>query len=409
MDADSVRYKKVEGQVGGLPFVLEVAFGIYTDEYEGCGRDISVGLNWSATLKPPIRELVGLLGEQRVDPHDPVVVLVHLACPADAVHRPRQGRAAAAREAEEDAPDQLDCPTDGAEVGLEGLEAGEAQCRPAGPRPASRPREDAQRCAIGRPRSRTPPTRHMEVAYLKASANGTLPANARQIMYAARPYVLAEAGECWRDSSYFTQTLLPDYMEEYGIDDWNVVFDARGHLREAARRRARRPGDHRGTPLHRVLERCRRCDDLDPASHDRHALPHGRARQPLPLRPVRREGRLRSRSWQAARIAERFDIAIMSTKGMSMTAARALVEQLSERGVTILVRARLRQGRLLHPAHAALQHPPLPLRGAPERRRPRPAPQDVEAMELQSEPVRVHGRPRPALEPARLRRQRRGV
>jgi hypothetical protein len=28
----------------------------------------------------------------------------------------------------------------------------------------------------------------MEQAYLKASANGTLPANARQIMYAARPY-----------------------------------------------------------------------------------------------------------------------------------------------------------------------------------------------------------------------------
>jgi hypothetical protein len=27
----------------------------------------------------------------------------------------------------------------------------------------------------------------MEVAYLKASANGTLPANARQVMYAARP------------------------------------------------------------------------------------------------------------------------------------------------------------------------------------------------------------------------------
>jgi hypothetical protein len=40
---------------------------------------------------------------------------------------------------------------------------------------------------------------------------------------------------------------------------------------------------------------------------------------------------------EAARIAERFDIAIMSTKGMSVTAARTLVEQLSAEGVTILV------------------------------------------------------------------------
>ena len=33
----------------------------------------------------------------------------------------------------------------------------------------------------------------MEKAYLKASANGTLPAHARQIMYAARPHIQATA------------------------------------------------------------------------------------------------------------------------------------------------------------------------------------------------------------------------
>jgi hypothetical protein len=37
---------------------------------------------------------------------------------------------------------------------------------------------------------------------------------------------------------------------------------------------------------------------------------------------------------QAARIAERFDIAIMSTKGMSVTASRLLLDRLSVRGVT---------------------------------------------------------------------------
>jgi hypothetical protein len=39
----------------------------------------------------------------------------------------------------------------------------------------------------------------------------------------------------------------------------------------------------------------------------------------------------------ASRIAERYDIAIMSTKGMSVTAARKLVDELSRCGVTTLV------------------------------------------------------------------------
>jgi hypothetical protein len=41
--------------------------------------------------------------------------------------------------------------------------------------------------------------------------------------------------------------------------------------------------------------------------------------------------------WRAAGIVERYDLAIMSTKGMPTTAGRELVESLSERGVTILV------------------------------------------------------------------------
>jgi DNA topoisomerase VI subunit A len=40
---------------------------------------------------------------------------------------------------------------------------------------------------------------------------------------------------------------------------------------------------------------------------------------------------------QQAQIAERFDIALMSTKGMSNTAARRLVDELSRIGVTIYV------------------------------------------------------------------------
>ena len=70
----------------------------------------------------------------------------------------------------------------------------------------------------------------MEEAYMKASANGTLPALARQIMYAARPRIQELSGKDLKDT-YFTQTLLPDYIAKHDCD-WNVAYDARGHFHE---------------------------------------------------------------------------------------------------------------------------------------------------------------------------------
>jgi hypothetical protein len=70
----------------------------------------------------------------------------------------------------------------------------------------------------------------MERAYLKVSDRGTLPANARQIMYAARNEIQERTGKQLNDQ-YFTQGLLPDYIAEHDVD-WDVTFDDRGHLRE---------------------------------------------------------------------------------------------------------------------------------------------------------------------------------
>src|SRR5262249_43911013 len=73
----------------------------------------------------------------------------------------------------------------------------------------------------------------MRAAYLKASSNGTLPAHARQIMYAARGAIQDTTGKPL-DDQYFCQTLLPDYLREHpqATASWDVVFDARGHFRE---------------------------------------------------------------------------------------------------------------------------------------------------------------------------------
>ena len=52
-------------------------------------------------------------------------------------------------------------------------------------------------------------------------------------MYAARPYIqqTADRDLGTRFDQYFTQQILPEYIEAKGVT-WNVVYDARGHFRE---------------------------------------------------------------------------------------------------------------------------------------------------------------------------------
>jgi hypothetical protein len=81
--------------------------------------------------------------------------------------------------------------------------------------------------------------RVIEDAYLKASSGGRLFANARQVMYAARPLVLElTGGKIWAQDSYFTQDLLPEYIETHGLEgSWKIAYDARGHFVEPHRGR----------------------------------------------------------------------------------------------------------------------------------------------------------------------------
>jgi len=178
----------------------------------------------------------------------------------------------------------------------------------------------------------------MERAYLAASAQGTLPATARQVMYAARPLVLwLTGGKCWSDSAYFTQHLLPDFMEEYlESDAWNVVFDARGHFREP---HTEGRTDLGTLEVRQYVESWQNSGggaldltDLLPETLFPTCGPDNRFHFALFIEKEGFNPLLR-----AAQVAERYDLAIMSTKGMSVTAARELVERLSEREVTILV------------------------------------------------------------------------
>jgi hypothetical protein len=169
--------------------------------------------------------------------------------------------------------------------------------------------------------------RSMPQAYLKASSNGSLPAHARQIMYAARGEIQRLAGRTL-DDQYFTQHLLPDFMNEHpdATAGWDVVFDARGHFHE--------PHTRRVVPLGTIEVR-RHLREVAA-----HTLPELQVGLPeMAIFPtcgpghrygailfVEKEGFLPL--FRAVRLAERYDLAIMSTKGLSVTASRLLVDRL---------------------------------------------------------------------------------
>ena len=161
----------------------------------------------------------------------------------------------------------------------------------------------------------------MEQAYLKVSDNGALPANARQIMYAARPHIQERTGRQLQDS-YFTQTLLPGYIEE-NVVDWNIVYDARGHFKEP------HDGEFFGVGTLEVRDYLARLHDpklIDAACKQATIEICGPSGGFSAVMFIEKEGF--DPILKAARTADKFDIAIMSTKGVSVTAARELADEM---------------------------------------------------------------------------------
>jgi len=231
----------------------------------------------------------------------------------------------------------------------------------------------------------------MEQAYAKASDGGTLPANARQIMYAARPRILRITGRDSFDDAYFTQQLLPDFIEMYPelCADWDVVYDARGSFIEPHTDREVAIGtlEVRNYLQQRGVKK-RELGGLREEPQFPTYGPENRYRAILFIEKEGFDPLLR-----AAQIAERFDIAIMSTKGMSTTAARQLLDQLSPRVEQILVLHDFdvsgfticgtlgRNSRRYQFRNKAIRVIDIGLRLA-----------DVQALDLQSEPVAVSGK-----------------
>jgi DNA topoisomerase VI subunit A len=316
---DSFRYAR-RLCADGLPHVLELAFGV---REEGELR-IVTGLNWAPTLSLPMEAISRLLGSMRIDRQDPVTVAIHIARPRFEFVDRGKTRMQAPAELEADLESAIKT------VAKEWKRAKRNADR------NDRIRESAYARMLHRPERvtiRSAAFDVMERAYLKASGNGTLPAEARQIYYAARGPILEATGADALDSQYFTQTLLKDYMEVFS-PAWDVNFDDRGHITEP----------HTGTVVGlgglAVRDYIGEFTNGDfpemPGQEPAHRISTtGPGFRYGAVLFIEKEGF--DPLLKAAGIAERFDIAICSTKGMPVSALCDLLATLKEHGIKVFV------------------------------------------------------------------------
>ena len=77
---DSIKYwKRTRNENGQLPYVIECAFGISTNDEQL--RQTITGLNWSPAIGQPADLISDAIGESRLDSFDPVMLWIHLARP----------------------------------------------------------------------------------------------------------------------------------------------------------------------------------------------------------------------------------------------------------------------------------------------------------------------------------------
>jgi DNA topoisomerase VI subunit B len=318
-DLETFQYKRMLRSDDGVPSVLELAFAYCPDGVSE--RRIITGVNWSVGIANPFRRLGdfgtsldGYLQEQRVGAHEPVMLVAHLASPQITFTDRGKSALALGGEMAGIARDVVS--------GLRAVTKAWCRQRRAEERNAAARASRLQRLARNRVETaKAVAFEIMEKAYLAASNNGTLPATARQVMYAARPEIQARTGQ-QLDDQYFCQRLLPDYIEERGVD-YDIAWDDRGHFTEPHTRHTIGLGtisvrDY----VAKIAE-----PDLNEASF---ASAEVATRGPNQcfgaVLFIEKEGFLPL--FEKVGLAERFDVAVMSSKGFSTTAARHLVDRM---------------------------------------------------------------------------------
>lgn len=173
----------------------------------------------------------------------------------------------------------------------------------------------------------------MPEAYSKASGGEQFPANARQIMYCARPYILETTGVHELNDIYFTQTLLKDYVDEHH-PGWDIVWDARGHFNEPHTRKTIGLG---GLEVRNYIAKFTdgEIDETPFQEPMRMISTVGPLYRYGAVLFIEKEGF--DPLLKAVKISERYDIAITSTKGMGNAAECDLLAEIKRYGIKAYV------------------------------------------------------------------------
>ncbi len=312
------QYRRALLDHAGIPYVIEAAFGYRQDSN---GRHQIVGVNWSPSLLNPFRQLggdeglEGLLSDQRATFNEKIVLALHIVSPR-IVYTDKAKSQLVVPDAVADAFSDV----------VRSVTKRWAKIRKAEERDAAR--EDRRLALLTKEHKEKVNVVAFDImpkCYREVSGSRNLWANARQIMYVARPEILERTGKDKFEDSYFTQKLLPDFIASHPqlTAKWKIAYDDRGHFADP----------HTGlmiglgtVAVREYIEELRELEIKAAAIASAHVDTYGPHGSFGAVLYIEKEGFMNL--LDEVQLAQRFDLAIMSSKGMSVTAARELADEI---------------------------------------------------------------------------------
>jgi DNA topoisomerase VI subunit B len=314
MHPESFEYTRVMslGEHDGLPQVTEVGFAVLRNQESR--RKLITGVNWSAAWINPFRDLGDfqsldtILANRRLGADEPVALLVHVAHPrVTYTDRGKSTVLARSRDITET--------VEG--VGKKWTRQIKAEERHS----SARQFRQTVWSAPARVSLKEIVYDNLPEAWDKASDGGRLPTHWRQIFYVTRPICDADpdADRPLRDATF--KKILEDYLADYA-PRWDVLRGARGVFKEP-----HRAADDNGLAMStmnvRTYVRAPQ-PSPEPGEIPRRFPTHGARNRIAAVLICEKEGF--DELLEAEQIPERYDLALMSTKGISALAARDLAE-----------------------------------------------------------------------------------
>jgi predicted nucleic acid-binding protein len=310
--------------VDGKPYLIEVAFGYAKAQPEE--RQIITCVNWSVVLENQFPDLGEYLEELEAGDDQPITIFVHVAAPGAAYSNFGKSKVVLPKQVQE-----------ALFAAVKDVLKGWTKQRNAeNKRWSARLNRDAKMLKTDRKVDQIEATEKLMLdAYNKASDNGELWTDARQIYYAIRDGVVQLCKIDELNSDYFTQTLLQGFIRAHpeATRSWLVAYSDRGHLKEPYTKREIGLGtvavfDYIGGYHEPKL--------IEAGFRDARVLTHGPAGCYGGILFIEKEGF--NPLFEQVKLAERYGLVIMSAKGMSVTAARQVVDQTCVKyGIPLLI------------------------------------------------------------------------